>query len=169
MAVLTIAQIGESILRQVATPFLEEELQISETQQLIDDMTDTLRDSKGVGLAAPQVFVSKRLLVMESVNNPRYPDAPDIPLTVLVNPEISWASSERDAYQEGCLSVPLKRGEIWRPTQIQLKAWNRFGEILNLELDGFPARVIQHEIDHLNGILIPDRTTEQQTELVEVR
>ncbi len=168
MAVLPIAQIGEPILRQLAAPLALDELKSPAMQQLIDDLIDTLRQSQGVGLAAPQVFVSKRLLVMESLNNPRYPDAPDIPLTVRVNPEILWASEQTDAYQEGCLSVPLKRGEIWRPVQIRLGAWDRFGKALEETLSGFPARVVQHELDHLNGLLIPDRTAEQHTELVTV-
>ncbi len=124
---------------------------------LITDMIDTMRATDGVGLAAPQIGVSLRVLVMEVDNSPRYPGRTAIPLSVLVNPEIMSHSEEISSGWEGCLSLPGLRGEVERFESIQLTACDQNGQQISLHASGFKARIIQHELDHLNGILYPDR------------
>jgi peptide deformylase len=131
-----------------------------ELQTLIDDMIETMRDSEGVGLAAPQIGQSKQLTVIESV--PKYDDNDEeIPnsrtLYVVINPEITWKSRKMVKGVEGCLSIPGYVGEVERPEEIRVKGQDRRGKKVNWRLKGWTARIFQHEIDHLNGILYIDR------------
>lgn len=128
----------------------------------ITDMIDTMRYYHGVGLAAPQIGIPKRILVLEVNNNVRYPLAGAIELDVLINPEITEFSKETDAGWEGCLSVPGLRGKINRASQITFEAYNDKGEFYSSSVEGFHARIIQHELDHLNGILFPQRLDDFQ-------
>ncbi len=120
----------------------------------IDRMGLLMQDAVGVGLAANQVGLLRRFFV--------YRISEDGPLQALVNPVIKWSSAEKETFEEGCLSLPQVVVEVERPAQIRVTAQDRFGEPVELEVDGLEARVIQHELDHLDGVLIIDRTTRAQ-------
>lgn len=163
MAVREIAKMGNPILRRRAEEVPPEEIAASETQQLIDDMIETMRAASGAGIAAPQVSVSKRIVLVEVGHNPRYPDAPQIPLTVLINPEIEALTDVREPGWEGCLSVDNLRGIVSRPLKIRAKFLDRDGAPRNIVAEGFFARAIQHECDHLDGVLYLDRVDDTRT------
>ena len=157
---------GEPVLRRVARAVSVEELKSPAVQTLIDDMIDTMHDADGAGLAAPQVYESMRICVIEISKNPRYPDALDIPLTVLVNPVVTpavnspvdaLAPEESIAMYEGCLSVTGLRGRVVRPRRVRVQALDRLGKRLDFVWEGVRASVVQHETDHLNGVLYVDR------------
>jgi peptide deformylase len=155
--ILKVARMGHPVLRQQAEPIPPEQITSPEVQDFIDDMIETMYDYDGAGLAAPQVHVSKQIVVMEVSKNPRYPNAPAIPLTVYINPEITPLTEEMDEDWEGCLSVPGLRGRVPRYTKIRLRAYDRDGQRVDFVAEGFHARVIQHECDHLWGKLYIDR------------
>ena len=155
--ILKVARMGHPVLRQEAEPIPPEQIASPEVQDFIDDMIETMYDYDGAGLAAPQVHVSKQIVVMEVSKNPRYPNAPAIPLTVYINPEITPLTEEMDEDWEGCLSVPGLRGRVPRYTKIRLRAYDRDGQRVDFVAEGFHARVIQHECDHLWGKLYIDR------------
>lgn len=158
MALLAIAKLGNPILRETAQELSPETLAFPETQTFIDDLIETMRDANGLGLAAPQVHRSVSIVVIEGRGrNPRYPDAPPIPLTVLVNPRFTSLSEEKVWGYEGCLSVDNLRGNVPRSTEVVVEALDRFGNPLRIETGGFFAVVLQHEIDHLYGTLFVDR------------
>ncbi len=158
MAILKVAQMGHPVLRRVADAVAPQDLASDEAQRLIDDMIDTMRELDGAGLAAPQVHASVRIVVVEGGgSNPRYPDAPPHPLTVLVNPTIRAASGETDEDFEGCLSVEGLVGKVRRPVAVIIDALDREGEKITIEAEGFTARAYQHELDHLDGVLYVDR------------
>lgn len=165
VAIRKIAQMGEPVLRRVARPVSVEELKSPAVQTLIDDMIDTMHDADGAGLAAPQVYESLQICVIEIAKNPRYPDALDIPLTVLVNPVVTplvgsplGALAEEDSISmfEGCLSVTGLRGQVVRPRRVHVRALDRLGNPLELDWEGVRASVVQHETDHLRGVLYVD-------------
>jgi peptide deformylase len=166
VAIRKIAQMGEPVLRRVARPLTVQELESPAIQSLIDDMIDTMHDADGAGLAAPQVYESVQLCVIEISKNPRYPDALDIPLTVLVNPVVTpevsspldaLAAEDSIAMFEGCLSVTGLRGQVVRPRRVRVQALDRFGAPLDFVWEGVRASVVQHETDHLKGVLYVDR------------
>lgn len=158
MALLKIAKIGHPVLRQVARELDLEELVRPESQRFIDDLIETMRDANGLGLAAPQVHRSISVVAIEGRGrNPRYPDAPPIPLTVLVNPRFTFLSPEEEWGYEGCLSIDDLRGKVPRSTRATVEALDREGRPVRLEAEGFFAVVLQHEIDHLFGTLYVDR------------
>ena len=157
MAILKVAHLGHPVLRRPAEPVPPEAIGAPEIQQLIDDMLETMVDQDGAGLAAPQVHVSKRVVIYGVESNPRYPDAEVVPLTVLVNPTITAATEEQEEDWEGCLSVPNLRGKVPRWTRVRVVAWGRDGRRLQFEAAGFHARVVQHECDHLDGVVYLDR------------
>src|SRR6266704_3793097 len=163
MAILKVARLGHPVLRQKALPVLLGEIRSSETQRLIDDMIETMREYNGAGLAAPQVHVLKQICVIEVHGNPRYPDAPAIPLTVLINPVVTPLAAEMEEGWEGCLSIPDMRGVVPRYTAVRLEAYDRTGEKLSAVAKEFFARVVQHETDHLNGIVYLDRMRDLST------
>jgi peptide deformylase len=165
VAIRKIAQMGEPVLRRVARPLSVEELKSPAIQTLIDDMIDTMHDADGAGLAAPQVYESVQLCVIELTKNPRYPDALDIPLTILVNPVVTptvqspldaLAPEDSIAMFEGCLSVTGLRGQVVRPRRVRVQALDRSGAPLDFEWEGVRASVVQHETDHLKGVLYID-------------
>lgn len=156
---LKVAHLGHPILRRVAEPVPPEAIRTPEIQQLIDDMLDTMEDEDGAGLAAPQVHVSKRVVIYGVRQNPRYPDADDVPLTVLINPVITPMGRAQEEGWEGCLSVPDLRGMVPRFTRVAVEALGRDGEPLRFTADDFHARVVQHECDHLDGKVYLDRMT----------
>jgi peptide deformylase len=163
MAVLKVAHLGHPILRQVAEPIAPAAITSREIQCLIEDMIATMEDEDGAGLAAPQVHVSKRLVVYGVRNNPRYPDADEIKLTVLINPKITPLTKRQEEGWEGCLSVPDMRGQVPRFTKIRVEAYGRDGKPFQFEAEDFHARVVQHECDHLDGRVYLDRMKSMDT------
>lgn len=163
MAILKVARLGHPILRQEARPVPPERIRSPEIQRFIDDMVETMREYDGAGLAANQVHTLLQIAVIEVEGNPRYPEAADIPLTVLVNPVVTPLGEEMAHGWEGCLSVPDMRGMVPRYTEVRLQAYDRDGQGTDLVAKDFFARVIQHETDHLNGIVYPDRMRDLST------
>jgi peptide deformylase len=155
--ILKVARLGHPVLRKIAEPVPLEQITTPAVQQFIDDLIETMYEYDGAGLAAPQVHVSQQIVVMEVSQNPRYPQAPAIPLTVYINPEITPLTENMDEDWEGCLSVPGMRGRVPRYTKIRLRAYNRQGKRVDFVAEGFHARVIQHECDHLQGKVYIDR------------
>jgi peptide deformylase len=163
MAILKVARLGHPILRRVAEPVSPEAIRAPEIQRLIDDMLETMDEYDGAGLAAPQVHVSRRIVIYGVRSNPRYPDADEVPLTVLVNPTITPASRDVEEDWEGCLSVPEMRGMVPRVTRVKVDGLDRDGKPLRFTAQGFHARVVQHECDHLDGVVYLDRMQSLQT------
>lgn len=169
MAIRKIAQLGEPVLRLAARPLSKEELLSADTQRFIDDMIDTMRDADGAGLAAPQVYESVQLVVIELSSPRRYPDVERIPLLVLANPVVTplvgaggvLADEDAITVYEGCLSVTGLRGRVRRPRKVRVQALDRQGEPLDFVWEGFRAAVVQHEVDHLHGTLFIDRALPQ--------
>ncbi|MDX2099957.1 MAG: peptide deformylase [Leptolyngbyaceae cyanobacterium bins.59] len=157
---LPIAQLGNPVLRHQAQPIAQ--VDASEIQQLIDSLIATLLKSQGVGIAAPQVSQSCRLLVVASHPNDRYPHAPHIEPMAMLNPRIIEQSSEVVKDWEGCLSIPGIRGFVPRYQSILVEYTDRTGKLQQQELQGFVARIFQHEYDHLEGKVFLDRVESTQ-------
>ena len=145
---------GEPLLHCVAAPVMRFD---AELQQLIADMDDTMRALDGAGLAAPQIGVSARVVIFELADNPRYPHIAPVPYTVLVNPLLTPIGAEQDEGWEGCLSVPGMRGLVPRYRRLRYRGFDPHGTPIDRTVEGFHARVVQHEVDHLDGILFPQR------------
>jgi peptide deformylase len=158
MPLRKIVTLPEPVLRRKAHPIGKVDKNL---QTLIDDMVETMRDAPGVGLAAPQIGLSERLIVVEYYERDEDEEKEDAPKKVwaVINPEIIKASAEKLTGVEGCLSIPGLVGEVERHASIQVKGLNRHGKPLKVKADGWLARIFQHEIDHLNGILFTDRAT----------
>jgi peptide deformylase len=163
MAILKVARLGHPVLRQVAEPIDVEDIRSPETQRLVDDLIETMREYNGAGLAATQVHVPKQVCVIEVKDNPRYPDAEAIPLTVLINPVVTPLTAEMEEGWEGCLSVPDMRGVVPRYTAVHLEAYDREGNRIDVVAKEFFARVLQHETDHLRGLVYLDRMKDLST------
>ncbi|XP_060085434.1 peptide deformylase 2-like [Ylistrum balloti] len=146
---LQIAQLGHPILRQAAQEI--ETIQVPDLQLLISDMLATVIDANGVGIAAPQVYQSKRLFIISSKPNPRYPYAPTMDPMVMINPSITWKSTEMETDWEGCLSIPGLRGLVPRHQSIEVLYFTTGNEQVTATYEGFIARVFQHEFDHLEA------------------
>ncbi len=157
---LQISQLGNPILRERA----EEVGDVNDptVQALIDDMLVTVADAEGVGIAAPQVYRTERIFIVASKPNKRYPKAPDMDPTAMINPEILWKSDETEKDWEGCLSIPGIRGKVPRPTKIGVRYVTREEETVETEFEDFVARVFQHELDHLDGVVFLDRLESTQ-------
>jgi peptide deformylase len=153
MAIRKVAVMGNPVLREVAKPVSEAEIHTPEFQALIGDMVETMHEYDGRGLAAPQIHVSKQVLVMVWDFDPKEKAY----LLCLVNPVIKPVTDETSSYWEGCLSLPGLRGKVTRPNKVSVTALNQKGEKLSFTADGFAATVIQHECDHLLGKLYVDR------------
>jgi peptide deformylase len=163
MAVLKVARLGHPVLRRIAEPVSPEAIRSPEIQHLIDDMLETMADHDGAGLAAPQVHVSRRVVIYGVEHNPRYPDAEPVPMTVLVNPRLTPVGTEQAEDWEGCLSVPDLRGMVPRYATVRVEASDRDGRPLGFTATGFHARVVQHECDHLDGRVYLDRMRSMET------
>jgi len=150
-----IAQLGQPLLREVARKVADP--CAPAIQALIEDMLVTVADASGVGIAAPQLFESLALFIVASRPNPRYPQAPLVEPTVMINPEILWTADTREMGWEGCLSIPGLRGLVPRSTRLGVRYLDREGNLREEEYADFPARVVQHEFDHLQGIVFIDR------------
>ena len=163
MAILKVARLGHPVLRQRADPVPVDEIRSPGVQRFIDDMIETMREYDGAGLAANQVHALQRIAVIEVQGNPRYPDVAQIPLMVLLNPVVTRLTDEMEDGWEGCLSVPDMRGRVPRYTAVRLQGRDRAGEPIDLIAKDFFARVIQHETDHLDGIVYVDRMRDLST------
>ena len=163
MAILKVARLGHPVLRQPADPVPVEAIRTPEIQRLIDDMVETMREYSGAGLAANQVHTLKQICVIEVKDNPRYPEGESIPLTVLINPVVTPLSTDMEDGWEGCLSVPDMRGIVPRHTAVRLEAYDREGNLIDVVAKEFFARVIQHETDHLHGVVYVDRMKDLST------
>lgn len=151
---MDIALLGEPVLREIAEPINDI---TTEILAIADEMLATLEASGGVGLAAPQVFISKRLMIVASKPTPRYPYAPFMPATVMINPSFIALSDEKQKDWEGCLSIPSIRALVPRYQSIRVTYTDLRGQLIEKKLEGFVARVFQHEYDHLNGLVYLDR------------
>lgn len=163
MTVRLVTTIGDPVLRGKSRAVDPDELQSEHMQWLIDDLIETMRHYRGAGLAAPQVMAPVRVVAIEVNANPRYPYKPDIPLTVLVNPEVEKLDDETFDNFEGCLSVPGLRGVTQRLVQIGVRALDRHGRLFEREVRGLSAVTYQHEVDHLDGRLFVDLVTDTST------
>jgi peptide deformylase len=150
-----IAQLGQPVLRTVAGKVVDPGRPA--VQALIEDMLVTVADANGVGIAAPQLFEPLSLFIVSSNPNPRYPQAPQMEPTAMINPEILWVSDEKETGWEGCLSIPGLRGLVSRHRRIGVRYLNRAGEVREEEYADFLARVFQHEFDHVQGVVFIDR------------
>lgn len=155
MSVREILRMGDARLLRVARPV--ERFDTSELHALVADMLDTMQDARGAGLAAPQIGVDLQVVIFGSQQNPRYPDAPAVPQTVLINPCIVPQGDEEEQGWEGCLSVPGLRGMVPRWKRVSYSGFDPQGRLIEREAEGFHARVVQHECDHLVGKLYPMR------------
>jgi len=149
---------GHPVLREKAKPV--EKFGTPELRALLEDMKETMAAKNGAGLAAPQIGVGQRVVIFGVDKNPRYPDAEEVPFTVLVNPKLVMLTREVEEDWEGCLSVPGMRGVVPRYTKLRYSGFDIEGNPIEREAEGFHARVVQHECDHLDGILYPQRMTD---------
>lgn len=161
MSIRPVLKMGDPRLLEVARKV--EKLGTPELDDLIQDMHDTMEALNGAGLAAPQIGVDLQVVIFGVKRNPRYPDAEEVPYTVLVNPEVAPLTREMEQDWEGCLSVPGMRGMVPRFTKLRYQGLDQYGRPIDREVEGFHARVVQHECDHLQGILYPMRVTDFRT------
>lgn len=155
MSVREILKMGDPRLLRRAEPVTA--FGTAEIESLIADMFETMHAVTGAGLAAPQIGVNLRLVIFGFRQNSRYPDAPPVPETVLINPQLTPLSEQTEEDWEGCLSVPGMRGMVPRWSRLHYTGLDQYGTPISREVDGFHARVVQHEVDHLDGILYPMR------------
>lgn len=155
MALRPVLKMGEPLLRQVAAPVTQ--FGTAELAALVRDMDDTMRALSGAGIAAPQIGVGLRVVIFEVQSNPRYPQVMPVPYTVLVNPVLTPLGEEQEEGWEGCLSVPGLRGLVPRFRRVRYQGFDASGMPIDRSVEGFHARVVQHEVDHLDGVLYPQR------------
>lgn len=161
--ILKIARLGHPVLRQRTKPVPPALIGRPEFQRFLDDLIETMHEYDGVGIAAPQVHVSLQVAAIEVERNPRYPRAPRVPLTLVINPRVRPTSRRQVADWEGCLSIPDLRGQVPRSASVVVEALDRRGQPLKLKASGFFARVLQHEWDHLQGHVYMDRMRDLTT------
>src|ERR1700726_5345372 len=154
MAVRPVLKMGTPLLKQVALPVARFDAELA---ALVTDMDDTMRALSGAGIAAPQIGVSARVVIFELKDNPRYPHLTPVPYTVLVNPVLTLLGTEQEEGWEGCLSVPGMRGLVPRSRHLRYTGFDAAGVPIDRTVQDFHARVVQHEVDHLDGILYPRR------------
>lgn len=155
MAIKPVLRMGEPLLLRQADKV--ERFGTPELRVLIEDMQDTMAHLNGAGLAAPQIGVSLQVVIFGFEKNQRYPEADEVPFTVLINPRLTPLSEEKEDGWEGCLSIPGMRGVVPRYTQLRYQGFDQYGTAIDRTVSGFHARVVQHECDHLHGILYPMR------------
>jgi peptide deformylase len=155
MAIKQVLRMGDPLLWQKAAPVTM--FNTPELHALIEDMQDTMAAMDGAGIAAPQIGVSLRVVIFGVADNPRYPDAEQVPYTVLINPTLKHVGTEMEDGWEGCLSVPGLRGIVPRYERLHYKGYDQYGNVIDRLVSGFHARVVQHECDHLEGVLYPMR------------
>ncbi|WP_137718472.1 peptide deformylase [Methylobacillus flagellatus] len=155
MAIKEVLRMGDPVLLQKAAPVAKYDT--PELHALIQDMQDTMAHMNGAGIAAPQIGISLRVVIFGVGSNPRYPDAEQVPYTVLINPVLNPVGEAMEEGWEGCLSVPGMRGVVPRYTRLHYTGFDQYGKPIDRLVSGFHARVVQHECDHLDGILYPMR------------
>lgn len=155
MAVRTLLKMGDPLLLEVAKPVTE--FNTPALQELVSDLFETMHAHDGVGIAAPQIGVSLQVVIFGFQTNPRYPNAAAVPETVLINPVLTPLTDDEEEGWEGCLSVPGLRGKVPRFTQLRYQGFDMTGQVIDRTVEGFHARVVQHECDHLIGMLYPRR------------
>jgi len=155
MAIKPVLKMGEPLLLELAEAVAQ--FNTPELHTLIQDMQDTMVSLNGAGLAAPQIGVGLQVVIFGFDKNQRYPDADEVPFTILINPQLTPLSDEMEEDWEGCLSVPGLRGKVPRYVRLRYQGFDQFGNVIDREVGGFHARVVQHECDHLQGILYPMR------------
>ena len=155
MAIQKVLKMGDPILLQVAAPVAN--FDSPELHELLSDMRDTMAATNGAGIAAPQIGVSQQVVIFGIDHNPRYPDAEAVPFTVLINPTLEFIGDELEDGWEGCLSVPGMRGIVPRYKQLRYRGFDEKGQVIDRTVNDFHARVVQHECDHLIGMLYPMR------------
>lgn len=163
MSRLDVIKMGNPKLRQVSKEIPLETIPTAEFQQFLTNLISTMRMENGAGIAAPQVAVMERVFVMEMKDNIRYPDKESFPLYTAINPSIIALDEQMQDSWEGCLSIPNIRGKLKRHSHIELKAYDAQGNLYTQQLSGFAAVVAQHELDHLNGILLIDHMESMET------
>ena len=163
MTLHEVLELGDPRLRQVSQDVPESAFGAAELAILIDDLIETMRQRNGAGIAAPQIGVLQRVCVIEVNDNPRYPYKPSIPLTVLINPQITLLGDEKISVIEGCLSVPNLRGRLTRSARVMVQARGPDGGALTLHAEGLTAATLQHEIDHLDGRLFVDGVSDSES------
>lgn len=163
MAVREILHVGHPLLRERSREVTPDELASPDVQQLIDDLIDTMRHANGAGIAAPQIGELLRIVTIEVNQNPRYPYKPRIPLTVVVNPVVEFLDDEMVEVNEGCLSVPNMRGNVFRHVNVRVRYLDRDGVEHDEVKRGLTAGTFQHELDHLDGLLFLDRVVDTTT------
>lgn len=152
-----ICRMGNPILRKKAKPIEKEYLETDNFRQLLGDLKDSMKHYGGIGIAAPQIGVDLSIAIIELMGFNRYGQEVNLPLTAFINPEIEYLTQEEQGFWEGCLSVPGLRGFVERPRKIKVKYLNEKGESQEIIAEGFLATVLQHELDHLAGVLYLDR------------
>lgn len=155
MPIRSVLRMGDPVLLQKAAPV--EHFDTPELHALVRDLEDTMRYMEGAGIAAPQIGVSQRVVIFGVSKNPRYPDAEEVPYTVLINPVLAPIGEQMEDGWEGCLSVPGMRGVVPRYARLHYTGFDQYGKRIDRMVSGFHARVVQHETDHLDGILYPMR------------
>ncbi len=155
MAVKTVLKMGDPRLFEVAKPVTV--FDTPQLHELVQDMHHTMEALNGAGLAAPQIGIGLQVVIFGVTRNPRYPDAEEVPYTVLINPKIASLDREMEEDWEGCLSVPGMRGLVPRYKRLSYQGYDQYGKTVERSVSGFHARVVQHECDHLQGILYPMR------------
>jgi peptide deformylase len=155
MAIKPVRKMGDPVLLEVAHPVTR--FDTAELRELLADMHDTMAALNGAGLAAPQIGVSQQVVIFGVGKNPRYPQAEEVPYTILINPELTPVEGELEEGWEGCLSVPGMRGLVPRHRTLRYRGFDELGNPIDRTVSDFHARVVQHEVDHLNGILYPMR------------
>jgi peptide deformylase len=163
MTVREIVTVGHPVLRQRAEEIDPAEVGSPEVQGLVDDLIDTMRAANGAGIAANQIGVPRRVATIEVTSNPRYPYKPPIPLTVVINPVIEPLDDEVVEINEGCLSVPNLRGNVFRHVNVRVRYLDRDGQAHQEVRRGLTAGTFQHELDHLDGMLFLDRVQDTRT------
>ncbi len=159
MSIRSVLRMGDPLLLRVSEPV--QQFDTAELAALLADMRDTMASLNGAGLAAPQIGVSQRVVIFGTgAPNPRYPEAEVVPPTVLINPRLEPIGVQLEQGWEGCLSVPGMRGLVPRYLQLRYRGFDEGGRPIDRSVSGFHARVVQHEVDHLDGILYPMRITD---------
>ena len=163
MAILKLVPLANPILHRKASEVDPSEIRDTEFQQFLDTLVAAMRHYNGVGIAAPQVGIDKQVFACEVNNNTRYPEAPSIPLQILINPKIIFYAQEEIILQEGCLSIKNLRGDVPRAGKVRLSALDRSANPVDILAEGFLARIFQHECDHLSGHLFLERVRDHST------
>jgi peptide deformylase len=163
LMILKVARLGHPVIRTKAQPVPVDKIKTHDFQKLLDDMVETMHEYSGVGLAGPQVHLPLQVAVLEVEHHPRYADMPSVPLTYIINPDVTVLETEKLNEFEGCLSIPDMRAMVPRFKKVHVKALGRNGEMLDFIAEDFHARVIQHETDHLKGEVYLDRMPDMRT------